>query len=527
MMLLTAKEMRLLDRATIDGGHAPGELLMERAGAGVAEAMERRYGATLGLRVLVLCGTGNNGGDGFVAARYLRHRGAEVHVGVIGETEKIQGDALAQLHRLGEDGGRARSRSGPRKSCSSSSAGTTSGTLRSMRCSEPARTGRRATSSPGQYRLCASSTRQARAVIALDLPTGVDADSGAIARRAVRADLTVTFGAPKRGHFLYPARAFVGALEVVDIGLSRTAVTPSAFPVELATAPDMANLLPTRHPRAHKGDVGHVLLVGGSRGLTGAITLAARAATRTGAGYVHVAVPESLLDVIEAKLTEPVKLGMPETSEQSLSTLAIAPLRERLESVGVLGIGCGLSRHPESAELARKLVTEARCPVVLDADGLNAFAGRASELEGAAGPRVLTPHLGEMERLTGVSAAELEEKRIDLAREWAQRWRAVVVLKGAPTVTAAPDGRATVNPTGNPGMATLGMGDVLTGAIAALIAQGLTPYDAARLGVYAHGMAGDLAEGEKGQLGLIASDVLEALPLALLGLTRVRAESLG
>jgi NAD(P)H-hydrate epimerase len=526
MMLLTAKEMRLLDRATIDGGHAPGELLMERAGAGVAEAMERRYGATLGLRVLVLCGTGNNGGDGFVAARYLRHRGAEVHVGVIGETEKIQGDALAQLHRLGEDGGRALTIRTEEELLQ------LVGRHDQWDFALDALLGTGAHGAPrdlvaGAVQTLRELDETGTRVIALDLPTGVDADSGAIARRAVRADLTVTFGAPKRGHFLYPARAFVGALEVVDIGLSRTAVTPSAFPVELATAPDMANLLPTRHPRAHKGDVGHVLLVGGSRGLTGAITLAARAATRTGAGYVHVAVPESLLDVIEAKLTEPVKLGMPETSEQSLSTLAIAPLRERLESVGVLGIGCGLSRHPESAELARKLVTEARCPVVLDADGLNAFAGRASELEGAAGPRVLTPHLGEMERLTGVSAAELEEKRIDLAREWAQRWRAVVVLKGAPTVTAAPDGRATVNPTGNPGMATLGMGDVLTGAIAALIAQGLTPYDAARLGVYAHGMAGDLAEGEKGQLGLIASDVLEALPLALLGLTRVRAESLG
>ena len=193
----------------------------------------------------------------------------------------------------------------------------------------------------------------------------------------------------------------------------------------------------------------------------------------------------------------------------------------------MVALGSGLSRHRESAELARRLARTCGRPLVIDADGLNAFEGQPDLLARIRSPRILTPHLGEMRRLCGIEPQELETRRIDAAREWAERWKAVVVLKGAPTVSASPDGRATVNPTGNPGMATAGTGDVLTGAIAGLLAQGLEPYDAARLGVYVHGMAGDVAAGEKGQQGLTASDVLETLPLALLALTRLRAESLG
>jgi NAD(P)H-hydrate epimerase len=268
-----------------------------------------------------------------------------------------------------------------------------------------------------------------------------------------------------------------------------------------------------------------VLVIGGSMGLTGAVALAARAALRSGAGTVKAAIPSSLNDVLEVKLTEEMTVPMPETPERTLSLAALEPLHAQAGEVDVVVLGSGLSRHREAAELARRVVGESERALVIDADALSAFEGHTEALARAAAPRVLTPHLGEMRRLTGIETAQLEATRIDAAGEWARRWNAVVLLKGAPTVVAAPDGRTSVNPTGNPGMATVGMGDVLAGVIAALMAQGLAPWDAARLGAYAHGMAGDRVAGEKGQYGLVAGDVVEAMPLALLTLAKLRGES--
>jgi len=522
MQLVTAAEMRLLDRATIETGHATGDELMERAGQGVVATMERQYGALLGMRVLVLCGTGNNGGDGLVAARWLKGRGAEVHIGLVGDATAIRGDARTNLGRLEPLGLRALTVGSSRE-------------LERLLASRDqwdfaldALLGTGARGEPEA--LVAEGVNALRqlddagtTVVAVDIPTGVHPDTGAIARRAVRAELTVTFGCPKRGHFLYPGRAFTGALEVVDIGLAPEALAAAALPISLATPVDMARLLPARDPRAHKGSVGRVLVIGGSVGLTGAVALAARAAARSGAGYVQAGVPRSLNDVLEVKLTEEMALPMPETSERSLALAALEPLLARAADAHVVALGSGLSRHRESAELARRIVAECERPLVIDADALNAFEGQAEALSRARAPRVLTPHLGEMQRLSGVPAAEIEARRIDFAREWAPRCGAVLVLKGAPTVIAAAEGAATVNPTGNPGLATAGTGDVLTGTIAALLAQGLAPYDAARLGAYVHGMAGDLAAAEKGQAGLIAGDVIEQIPRAILTLARLRA----
>jgi len=259
-------------------------------------------------------------------------------------------------------------------------------------------------------------------------------------------------------------------------------------------------------------------------GLTGAVALAARGALRSGAGYVKAAIPRSLNDVLEVKLTEEMTIPMPETPERTLALAALEPLLARASEADVVVVGSGLSRHREAAELARRVVAACERPVVIDADGLSAFEGLADAFVRSTAPRVLTPHLGEMRRLTGIDTAALESDRIDAARAWARRWGSVVLLKGAPTVTAGVDGATTVNPTGNPGMATVGMGDVLAGVIAALIAQGLAPYDAARLGAYAHGLAGDLVAAEKGPLGLVAGDVAEAMPKALRTLAGLRTE---
>lgn len=524
-LLLSADEMRQLDRDTIAGGHAAGEDLMERAGAGVAEAMERRYGPTLAMRVLVLCGTGNNGGDGFVAARHLRGRGAEVTVGVIGDPKRIQGDARAHLERLESAGGTV-------------VALADEAALERLVSSRDhwdyaldAVLGTGARGTPEG--LSASAVQSLRElddagtrVVAVDLPTGVNADTGEIARRAVRADLTVTFGHAKRGHVLYPGRAFTGVLEVVDIGLAPAAPEPGRHPFELATAAAMADLLPERDPRAHKGSTGRVLIVGGSVGLTGAVALAARAATRAGAGTVQAAVPASLNDALEAKLTEEMTIPCPETGARAFALDALEPILKRAAAADVVVVGSGLSRTPEAAELARRLISGCPRPLVIDADGLNALEGATKLLEQGDAPRVLTPHLGEAARLTGLSAATLEAKRLDAALEWAGRLRSVLVLKGAPTVTAAPRGIATVNPTGNAGLASAGTGDVLCGVIAALMAQGLDAYDAARLAAFVHGAAGDLAAAEIGAVGFSAGDCVERLPRVIQRLRRDREERL-
>jgi NAD(P)H-hydrate epimerase len=519
MLLVTAAEMRALDRATLEGGHVPGETLMERAGAGVARALEERYGSLLALRVLILCGTGNNGGDGVVAARHLFARGAEPHVVLAGARARVRGDALAHLRRYEAAGGTTVA------AADETALAAAIATSDRWDFALDALLGTGAQGPPeGVVAAAVQALRElderGTRVVAVDLPTGVDADSGAIARRAVRADLTVTFGAPKRGHWLYPGRAFRGELEVVDIGLLPPARATDC-PVEVAIAGGIAERLPVRDPRAHKGSVGRVLVVGGSVGLTGAAALAARAATRAGAGYVQCVVPASLNDILEVKLTEEMTLPVAESPRRALSASAWPAVREHLRRVDAVLLGSGLSRDPDAAWLARRIVEERALPMVLDADGLHAIAGRGMPAPRAGAPLVLTPHLGEMSRLTGVPAATLESGRIDLAREWAARWGAVVVLKGAPTVVAGPDGRASVNPTGNPGMATAGTGDVLAGMLAALLAQRVDPWDAARLAVYAHGDAGDRAAAVQGVHGMSAGDLLEEVPRALAALAEL------
>jgi NAD(P)H-hydrate epimerase len=519
VLLVTAEEMRELDRRTIEGG-VLGLTLMERAGAGVVEIMARRYGPLLGMRVLVLAGPGNNGGDGLVAARHLREGGATVSVGLLSAPDRLRGDARAQWDRAQAEH-------------IDVTAIASENELRALWSRQDrwdfaldavlgtgARGGLEGILAAG-VQLLREMDEAGTRVVAVDLPTGLDADTGGMARRAVRADLTVTFGVAKRGHLLYPGRAFVGQLDVVDIGLldataARTTGDPATmWRTEIATAAELSKHIPARDPRAHKNSAGRVAVIGGSEGMTGAMALAAHAATRAGAGYVLAGVPASLMDVFAIKLTEELPRPLPEHESCVLGPESVTPALALAETAHAVVMGPGLSRAPSAEDFALRFVESCARPLVLDADGLNAVAGATEPFAKTHAPIVVTPHLGEMSRLTGIEAHELDLKRIDAAREWAARWNVIVVLKGAPTVTAAPDGRATVNPTGNSGMATAGMGDVLSGAIAALIAQGCEPYDAARAAVWAHGEAGDRAAREIGARGICASDVMERLPRAL------------
>jgi NAD(P)H-hydrate epimerase len=342
----------------------------------------------------------------------------------------------------------------------------------------------------------------------------------------------VTFAHLKPVHVLYPGRAACGAIEVVDIGVEPAGAGMEGAPTfELATESAMASLLPRRNLWAHKGESGRLLVVGGSVGLTGAVVLASTAALRVGAGLVTAGVPESVNDAIESAMIEPMTWPLPETPERALAASAARMVLTRAVQVSAVALGPGLSRSTDATELAQRVIAECPVPIVLDADGLNAFAGHADLFakrhggplghEPARGRRsgpaelVLTPHLGELSRLTGRSAEDLERDRLSAPCTLAREWNAVVVMKGAPTVTASPDGRATVNSTGNPGMATAGMGDVLTGIIAGFLAQGLAAYDAARLGVFVHGLAADFAHARVGTLALVAGDVTATLPQAI------------
>ena len=522
MHLLTAAEMRAVDEATIADG-TPGEVLMERAGHGVAGAIERAWGSPLALRVLVLAGAGNNGGDGFVAARALAERGATVRVVVCAPRESVRGDALAMLERYEAGGGQA---------AFVSDEGALAACIAERDQWDHVIDALLGTGAKGEPRgLVAAACRQANAlrargarIVAVDLPTGVSSDDGGASADAVHADRTVTFAAPKRGHYLWPGRALRGELEVVDIGAlspARAGVSPAT----LATASELSRLVPVRPPRAHKGSVGSALVIGGAPGMTGAVVLAARAAARSGAGYVRAAVPMSLQDTVAGQLLGPMVFGFGEDVRRSLTSSALAALLEEAERADAVTLGGGLGRGASTSALVRELATRLPRPLVLDADALWALSPAEDRLVPAlrlaTAPRVLTPHLGEMARLTGQDAGPLEARRIDAARGWAQRWGAVVVMKGAPTVVAAPDGRASVNSTGTPALATAGTGDVLAGVLAALLAQGLPPFDAARLAVFVHGRAGELCGDEIGVPGTIASDLIERLPRAFAGLSAV------
>lgn len=515
MRLLTAAEMRAVDQATIAAG-TPGTTLMQRAGDGVAEALERHWGSPLALRVLVLAGSGNNGGDGFVAARALARRGARVAVAVC--APHVHGDdAVHMLDAL--DGTGVLVRVTP-------DAATLTAFVATLDHWDFAIDALLGTGAEGEPRgviadgcrlLNALHSRGTR-VVAVDLPTGVSSDDGRIGEHAVHADLTVTFGHARRGHWLWPGRGHCGVIEVADIGLVPCEQAGIA-PAVLSSASALAPLVPSREARAHKGGAGRALLIGGAPGMTGALVLAARAAVRAGAGYVRVAVPASLADVLAAHLVEPMVIGCGENEARTLTATALPRLLAEAERADAVSIGSGLSTRPHAAALVRELATHLAKPLVLDADALSALSPATDvlvpALRLAPAPRILTPHLGEMQRLSGQSPVELEARRIDAAKGWAQRWGAVVVLKGGPTVIAAPDGRVSVNSTGGPSLATAGTGDVLTGTLVALLAQGLAPYDAARLAVYVHGIAGDLAAGLRGETGVSASDVVELLPQAM------------
>jgi hydroxyethylthiazole kinase-like uncharacterized protein yjeF len=500
-----AEAMRAVDRWAIEEQGVPSLDLMERAGIGVARAVEQ---LALDGPVAVLCGKGNNGGDGLVAARLLREAGREVAVLTAGPPEELGGDARANLLRLpGEppvqiDSGTAPLGDGDRSGRRTPVA-IVDALLGTGFAGEPRGTVAEAID---------AANASGAPVVSVDVPSGVDASTGAVCARAVRATITVTFDAAKPGLWIHPGKAHAGEVRTIDIGIPRGA--PAEAEVGLIDA-SVLRLLPRRGPSSTKFSSGHVLVSGGSRRLTGAPRMAAHAAMRAGAGYVTACVPDSLQGVLASGgLPELMTQGLPE-EDGDLAAGAVEAVLQAARRGGALALGPGLGRSPGALAFARELARRASVATVIDADGLNAHAGRLGELAQREAPTVITPHAGELGRLLELPSAEIERERLRHVRAAAALARAVVVLKGDDTLIADPTGAVAVSPGASPALATAGTGDVLTGVIAALLAQGLDPFAAAAAGVWLHAAAGRLAARAVGAAeGVLASDVIAALPSA-------------
>jgi NAD(P)H-hydrate epimerase len=499
--ILTPGESAELDRASSDRGISV-ETLMENAGRAVARAAKDLAGGAYGRRAVAVCGKGNNGGDGFVAARYLSKWGMGVSVVLLADPSAFRGAARTNFQRLIESGGRWRRFTDA----------TVAREIQRADVTVDAVFGTGFHGSPnGDFaRAIGAVNDGAAAVVAVDIPSAVEGETGAVRGEAVFADVTVTFGALKPGVVFHPGAEHAGLVEVADIGFPADLVQSDLWLVE---ADDAAGLMPRRLPESHKRDA-VVVVVGGSRAMTGAAVLAASAAYRAGAGLVTLAVPEGILPVVQEALAEATFLPLPETDEGSIDARAWPALRDRLGQANAAAVGPGLTTNPSTVELVRKVVAEAPVPFVLDADGLNAYAGRGSALAERASEAVLTPHAGEFGRLTSISSREVVQDRVGHARKAAAEFRCPVLLKGSRTVVAEPGGLVRVNPTGGPALATAGTGDVLSGAIAAFLARGVKPADAAVLAAYVHGLAGALGAADLGE-GVVASDVVERLPDAI------------
>ncbi len=514
--ILSPEEAAALDRASAGRGVAV-DALMERAGFEVARAAIAFSGGRYGRRAVVICGKGNNGGDGLVAARHLSAAGMAVTVLLTAAASDVRGPARANLGRLGSTDVRV---------LGASSAALTRELPRADVCVDAVfGTGFRgqvsgaAAEAIGAVRELGASGRP---IVAVDIPSGVDGATGEAAEPAVRATATVTFGCLKPGLVFMPGAELAGSVLVADIGFPEDLVSSDVSMVERQ---DAARLAVPRPVDANKRSIGVVLVVAGSRDMPGAAVLATRAAYRAGAGLVSLASVPAAVDVAQRSVVEATYLRLPEAADGGIAENAWPTVVERLASAHALAIGPGLGRGEETVAFVKRAVAESPVPVVVDADGLNAFAGGVG-LDRRRSAAVLTPHAGEFARLTGASVSDIAADRAGLTRKAAHAFDAVVLLKGPRTVIAAPDRGVAVIPTGGTALATGGTGDVLTGATGAWLARGLAPADAAALAAFVHGMAGDMAGAELGE-GATAHDVAERLPLATRALLEDSAAGAG
>lgn len=510
MRLLTAGEMRQRDEWAIGEMGLPGLCLMENAGRQVAAVAGRVLGGVRDRCIWIFCGSGNNGGDGLVAARHLAARGAKVEVFLAGRPEDLRGDAAVNYLVCTRSSSLV-----PRLLKSRSDVETLNPRAAGVDLMVDALlgTGVRGPVEDWRGQLIDWINAGTEPVLSVDLPSGLEADSGACAGPVVRAQHTVTLDSPKRGLFTASGIQCAGTVWVADIGIPPGGGFPEAE-CFLSVPERVKEYLPSRPRDSHKGSRGRVLLLGGSVGMGGAMVLASQGALRSGAGLVTAAVPRGVQPQVAAAVPEVLTYPLEEAGMGWLDTSCQELVLTLLERASAVGVGPGLSQGPEAVALVRELLPGIRQPLVLDADALNALEGEDELLSRVPGPVIVTPHPGEMGRLAGMDIERVQAQRMELALEYAARRGVHVLLKGAFSLVASPEGQLAVNPTGNPGMATGGTGDVLTGVVAALLGQGLDTFAAGVLGAFVHGLAGDLAAESASQAGMAASDVHGWLPRA-------------
>lgn len=520
MKVSLVKEMRAIDKRAGEEYGLPEIVLMENAGRAVAAAFMDMLGGVRDKLVCVFAGSGNNGGDALSAARYLSNRGARIKVFIVGNPDHF-GPSTRAMHGILQQMGIEQYRLENNHDWDR---------LRvSLKFAAGMLDGILGTGFKGQLRekiarVVTEINQAGKPVLSIDIPSGVEADTGK-ADVAIQATRTVTLGLPKIGQLLSPGADFCGNLQVDDIGIPQEMLTDAQIKQSLIDDDLAAKLLPKRTRAAHKGTCGRILIVAGSRGMTGAATLCASSALRAGAGIVTLCVPASLHDIMEGKLTEVMTQPMPENKAGSGrfgGEAAEQAILQMAETYDAVLIGPGLGRAEETQQFVRSLVAKLKKPVILDADAIYAFRGHAEDLAKLAQPPILTPHLGEMAGLVGISISELRESLLPIAREAAAEYASIFVVKSECTLVVYPDGTAFFTTKGNNGMATAGSGDVLAGTIAGLMREA-EPQSAPVLGVYLHGFAGDIAYEEKGE-GLIASDIRDHLPVARKKLREIQAK---
>jgi len=507
MKLVTPDEMKKIDSKAIQELGIPGVVLMENAGLGLFEIIQEEFEDLNELRVGIVCGKGNNGGDGFVLTRHLLNSRVDVQVFLLGKVQEIKGDARINLNILLKSGYKITEITSKKNIA----------TLKKHICSGYTLlvdaifgTGFKGKAEGIPKEIINIINSSETPVLAIDVPSGLNASTGEVKGVCVQADFTGTMCLPKRGLFLYPGKEYAGTVYIVDIG-----VPPYLWEhinLELLEHEELHNLLPPRTDNSNKGTFGKVFVLAGSRGMTGASALVGLSALRVGAGLVRLGIPESLNPILETKATEVITVPLPETDNGTLSFSSMDKIMNEINKATVIVIGPGLSTNSETKALVQKLVAKVNLPLVLDADGLNNLTPNI--LKKIKAPVVITPHPGELARLTGLSIQDIQKSRVEVASQFAKEFKTTLVLKGAPTIIASEE-RGYLNPMYNSALAKGGSGDVLTGVIGGLLAQGLSPLDAGKLGVWLHGKAGEIAREKLTEYGVLASDVMELLPEAI------------
>jgi NAD(P)H-hydrate epimerase len=518
--VVTAAEMMEIDRKTIEDVGIPAVVLMERAGLAVAKRIMERFPPQA---ITVLCGGGNNGGDGLVAARELYNNGFSVHVFMVSELASLSEQCRFQLEILKKFDIEIFTKPIVRDS----------DIVGDIVVDALIGTGLKNQVKDTMAKTIDYINATGSFIFSVDIPSGISSDTGEILGRAIKAGSTITFGLPKRGHLLHPGRDYTGKLFVEDIGFPRALLIDENITCETVEKQLVSMFLPNRPAYSYKGNYGHVLFIGGARGKTGAIVMAAKAAMRSGSGLATIGVPASLMDSYQSRALEEMTLPVSDKGKGRFSKKAFTEILDFAERrCDVIAIGPGMGVDPDTVELVKELIANSPIPIVLDADGINSLSAlkyheRINILNTSPSPVTITPHTAEMARLIldgktsnlSPKCMEVERDRVGEASKFSASSTTYLILKGVPTITADPEGNTFINPTGSPSMATAGSGDVLTGIIASFSGQGLPPLYAALLGVYIHGMAGEIAADKVGVYSTIASDLIDSVPLAINYLT--------